>query len=63
MPANSRPKRDSMTANINSLVGNMMNYMETDIPYCRETILRFLSAVRSIEGVDVPKVNIENDAK
>ena len=48
-------------ANINSLIGNLMMYLEVDIPFSRETISRFLSAMRCIENVDVPNVKIEGD--
>ena len=56
MPEQSRPKRDAMVAEINSLIGPLIGANQSDIRFTKVTIRRFLSAVGSISGVDVPKV-------
>lgn len=62
MPSESKIQQDAMASDLNSLIGNLVEHIEDDILFAQKSILRFLSAVRSIENVSVPKVKIDLDA-
>lgn len=61
MPPETKPQRDSMTADLNSLIGNLMEVLPKDIISNREGLRRFISAARSIDNLDVPEIKLSDD--